>query len=105
MDITIAASDNPGGIFTISTISPLTLSEDFSSSAVVTIRRDPLAGLLGEVIIDWEVFYTDSGHSVPLSDILTLSSGSVTFLENQINPVDDLILSLQTDRVSRACAG
>lgn len=100
LDVTIAGSDNPGGVFSISTASPLTLTEDSTPSAVVVITRDPQAGLFGDVLVTWEAVYTDTDNPVPISNILTSTSGSITFLDSQITPATNIELNLQQNRVS-----
>lgn len=100
LDLTIAASDNPGGVFLFVTPS-LSLSEDLMSSGVLEVRRDSQAtGLFGRVEVAWEAAYTDGGtHPVPVEAILVNSRGRLVFAAGQTVPENELTLQLNPNSV------
>lgn len=100
LDLTIAASDNPGGVFFFLTPS-LSLSEDLIPSGVLQVRRDSQAtGLFGRVEVAWEAAYTDSGtHPVPVDAILVNSRGRLVFAAGQTVPETELTLQLNSNSV------
>ena len=100
LDLTIAASDNPGGVFFFLTPS-LSLSEDLIPSGVLQVRRDSQAtGLFGRVEVAWEAAYTDGGtHPVPVDAILVNSRGRLVFAAGQTVPETELTLQLNSNSV------
>ena len=98
LDVTIPASDNPGGVFTISTPSPLTLTDGITPSATVTVERT--GGLIGVVTINWEAVYADSATHEPLANFLSETSGRINFLSGQTTPDGTIQLSLISNAVS-----
>ncbi len=100
LDLTIAASDNPGGVFFFVTPS-LSLSEDLMPSGVLEVRRDSGAtGLFGRVEVAWEAAYTDGGtHPVPVDTILANSRGRLVFAAGQTVPENELTLQLNPNSV------
>ena len=98
LDVTIPASDNPGGIFSISTPSPLTLVDGITPSATVTVELT--GGLIGLVTINWEAVYADSATHEPIANFLSVSSGRINFLSGQTVPDNPIQLSLISNAVS-----
>ena len=100
LDLTIAASDNPGGVFFFLTPS-LSLSEDLMPSGVLEVRRDSQAtGLFGQVEVAWEAAYTDGEtHPVPVDTILVNSRGRLVFAAGQTVPENELTLQLNPNSV------
>ncbi len=98
LQVTIPSNDNPGGAFTISTPSPLTLVDITSPTAIVTVTRS--GGLIVPVVINWETVYTDSGDHAPLASFLNAPSGRVNFLSGQTRPDSVIQLSLIPNSVS-----
>ena len=101
MDLTIAASDNPGGVFFFLTPS-LALSEDLIPTGALQVRRDSQAvGLFGRVEVAWEALYVDGAtHPVSLDTILVNSRGTLVFAAGQTVPETELILQLNPNTVS-----
>lgn len=99
--MTIAASDNPGGVFYFLTPS-LALSEDLVPSGILQVRRDSQAvGLFGRVEVAWEALYVDGGtHPVSLNTILVNSRGTLVFAAGQTLPQTELLLQLNPNSVS-----
>ena len=98
--MTIAASDNPGGVFFFLT-SSLSLSEDLVPSGVLQVRRDSrTVGLFGRVAVAWEALYTDGEtHPVPVDAILVNSRGMLVFADGQTVPESELTLQLNPNSV------
>ena len=98
--MTIAPSDNPGGVFLFVTPS-LSLSEDLTPSGVLEVRRGSQAtGLFGRVEVAWEAAYTDGGtHPVPVDAILVNSRGRLVFAAGQTVPENELTLQLNPNSV------
>ena len=96
MVVTIAASDSPGGVFSLTPTS-LTLSEESAPSGTITVQRT--GGALTQVTIQWEALYTDGQiHDTAIISILGADRASLTF------PVGvtsiDINLTLQPNSVS-----
>ena len=94
--VTIEASDNPGGVFSLSPTA-LTLSEEFASTGTITVQR--AGGTLTEVMIEWEALYTDGKiHDTAINSILGVDRATLTF------PIGvttvDITLTLQPNSVS-----
>ena len=100
MDLTIAASDNPGGVFFFLTPS-LSLSEDLVPSGVLQVQRDSQAvGLFGRVEVAWEALYIDGEiHPVSLDTILVNQRGTLVFAAGQTVPETELTLQLNPNSV------
>ena len=93
--VTIAANDNPGGIFSLST-SSLTLSEDTAPSGTITVLR--AGGTLTEVEIEWEALYTDGRiHETSISSILGTDRATLSFPIGATSA--DINLNLQPNSV------
>ncbi len=98
LDVTIPSNDNPGGVFTISTPSPLTLVDVTAPMATITVTRS--GGLIVPVVINWEAVYTDSGVHEPIANFVSMPSGRINFLSGQMRPDIDIQLALRPNLVS-----
>lgn len=94
--VTIAASDNPGGVFSLLT-SALILSEETAPLGTITVQR--VGGNLTAVSIVWQASYTDTlDHSASIASILGMDRGTLNFSIGVTSV--DINLSLQNNSVS-----
>ena len=94
--MTIAASDSPGGIFSLST-SAITLSEESAPTGTIAVQR--AGGTLTEVTIEWQAFYTDGQvHNTSINRILGVNGDTLTFAVGVTSA--NINLALQPDSVS-----
>ena len=94
--VTIAASDNPGGVFSLS-LTALTLSEETASTGTITVQR--AGGTLIPVDIEWEAVYTDGEiHDTAINSILGMDRAVLTFPVGVTSV--DINLTLQPNSVS-----
>ena len=94
--VTIAASDNPGGVFSLST-SALSLSEDTAPSGTITVQR--AGGTLTAVNIEWQALYTDNlDHETSIANILGMDRDVLSFPVGATSV--DINLSLKNNSVS-----
>ncbi len=94
----IPSNDNPGGVFTISTLSPLTLVDLTAPTATVTVTRS--GGLVVPVVINWEAVYNDSEVHEPIASFVNMPSGRINFLSGQTRPDVVIQLALRPNLVS-----
>ena len=96
MVVTIAASDSPGGVFSLTPTS-LTLSEESAPSGTITVQRT--GGALTQVTIQWVALYTDGQiHDTAINSILGADRASLTFPVGVTSV--DIDLTLQPNSVS-----
>ena len=96
MIVTIAASDSPGGNFSLSP-TVITLSEESAPTGTITVQRT--GGTLTEVTIEWVALYTDGEiHDTAINSILGMDRATLTFLIGVSSM--DIILTLQPNSVS-----
>lgn len=94
--MTISASDNPGGVFSLSPTA-ITLSEESASTGTITVQR--AGGTLTEVTIEWEALYTDGQiHDTAINSILGMDRASLIFPVGVTSV--DINLTLQPNSVS-----
>ena len=94
--VTIAASDSPGGVFSLSPTA-ITLSEETASTGTLTVTRT--GGTLTQVEINWVALYTDGQiHDTAINSILGLDRATLTFPIGVTSV--DIILTLQPNSVS-----
>jgi len=94
--VTIAASDNPGGVFSLRT-SALSLSEDTAPSGTITVQRT--GGTLTAVNIEWQARYTDDSNTeASIASILGRDQDILSFPVGVTSV--DINLSLQNNSVS-----
>lgn len=94
--MTISASDNPGGVFSLSP-SAITLSEESASTGTIAVQR--AGGTLTEVTIEWEALYTDGQiHDTAINSILGMDRASLIFPVGVTSV--DINLMLQPNSVS-----
>ena len=94
--MTIAASDSPGGVFSL-TPSSITLSEESASTGTITVQRT--GGALTQVTMQWEALYTDGQiHDTALNSILGVDRAALTFPVGVTSV--DINLTLQPNSVS-----
>lgn len=94
--MTISASDNPGGVFSLSPTA-ITLSEESASAGTITVQR--AGGTLAEVTIEWEALYTDGQiHDTAINSILGMDRASLIFPVGVTSV--DINLTLQPNSVS-----
>ena len=94
--VTIEASDNPGGVFSLSPTA-ITLSEESASTGSVTVQR--AGGTLTEVTVEWEALYTDGKiHDTAINSILGVDRDTLIFPIGVTSV--DIILTLQPNSVS-----
>ena len=94
--MTIAASDNPGGVFSLSPTA-ITLSEESTSTGTITVQR--AGGTLTEVVIEWEALYTDGQiHDTAINSILGMDRAALIFPVGVTSV--DIKLTLQPNSVN-----
>ena len=94
--MTIAASDSPGGVFSLSPTA-ITLSEETASTDTITVQRT--GGTLTQVTIEWEALYTDGQiHDTAINSILGVDRATLTFPVGVTSV--DITLTLQPNSVS-----
>ena len=95
--VTIAASDNPGGVLSLSP-STLTLSEVSTPSGTIRVQR--AGGTLTEVTIEWQALYTDGqSHDTSIASILGMEQATLTFPVGVTTA--NITLTLQADSVRK----
>lgn len=96
MVVTIAASDSPGGVFSVAPAT-ITLSEESSPSGIITVERT--GGTLTQVTVEWTAVYTDGEiHNTAINSILGVDRDTLIFPIGATSV--DINLTLQPNSVS-----